>query len=92
MLFVRPYNNRFDWEGLFIIFSIEVGTLALLAMVKGITKRKSGREILARYLRVLDIIIIAIYIMLVLSQTWFLSSRNNVSRINLNLFGHTELP
>ena len=86
MLFVRPYNNRFDWGGLLIIFGIEVGTLALLAMVKEITKRKSGREIKARYLRVLDIIIIAIYIMLVLSQTWFLSSRNNVSRMNFKLF------
>lgn len=86
LLFVRPYNKRFDWDGLLIIFGIEVGILTALSILKRIVNRRVGRETTARYLGIFGILILTVYIALVLSQTWFLSSRNDVRQISLDLF------
>ena len=85
-IFVEPYNNRFDWDGLLIIFSLEIVILIILLMVKEILKRKNGRETQSNFSTAFELIVLIVYITLVLSQTWFMSNRNYVRRMNIDLF------
>lgn len=84
--FVEPYNSRFDWVGLLIIFSLEIGILIVLLTIKEILNRKNGKETLSKLSKVFELIVLIGYIALVLSQTWFMSNRNYVRRINIDLF------
>ena len=84
--FVEPYNKRFDWDGLLLILTLEVGVLVVFLTVNNFLKRKNGRKNLTRFSTAFKLVVLIGYIVLVLSQTWFMSSRNYERRININLF------
>ena len=84
--FVEPYNKRFDLDGLLLIFLLEIGVLVVFLTVNNILKRRNGRKNLSRFSTVFKLVVLIGYMTLVLSQTWFMSSRNYERRINIDLF------
>lgn len=86
MFWVKPYNNKFDWRGLLVLFSLEIGILVVLLTVKAIMNRKNREGATTRLSKALDIVILIGYIAAIMSQTWFMNSRIYVKRINLDLF------